>query len=75
MSFTLAVTEVVRHLESVYPQEGCGVLLWNPQANSWRVHPITNAYDRYHAADPVSFLMSRYVANPLIGNAASSRPL
>jgi len=49
------LSEVVRHLEAMYPQEGCGVLLWHPQAHTWRVHPITNAYDRYHAADPVRF--------------------
>jgi proteasome lid subunit RPN8/RPN11 len=46
---------VVCHLEAVYPQEGCGVLLWNEQASTWRVCPITNAYDRYHALDPVRF--------------------
>lgn len=49
------LSEVVRHLEAMYPQEGCGVLLWNPKAHTWRVQPITNAYDRYHAADPVRF--------------------
>jgi proteasome lid subunit RPN8/RPN11 len=49
------LTQVVRHLEAVYPQEGCGVLLWAPEQGSWRVHPLTNAYDRYHALDPVRF--------------------
>ena len=47
--------EVLRHLEAMYPQEGCGVLLWHEQSRAWRVRPITNAYDRYHALDPVRF--------------------
>lgn len=56
MRFTLPdLTQVVRHLEAMYPQEGCGVLLWAPDQGSWRVHPLTNAYDRYHALDPVRF--------------------
>ena len=49
------LTEVVRHLEAMYPQEGCGVLLWHEQRGTWRVRPITNAYDRYHALEPVRF--------------------
>lgn len=49
------LSEVVRHLEAVYPQEGCGVLLWHEDERSWRVCLITNAYDRYHALDPVRF--------------------
>jgi len=31
------------------------VLLWHEQRDAWRVRPITNAYDRYHALDPVRF--------------------
>jgi proteasome lid subunit RPN8/RPN11 len=49
------LTEVVRHLEAMYPQEGCGVLLRHGQRGTWRVRPITNAYDRYHALEPVRF--------------------
>ncbi|MDC0707820.1 M67 family metallopeptidase [Stigmatella sp. ncwal1] len=49
------LSEVLRHLEACYPQEGCGVLLragpWGP----WRVRCLPNAYDRYHAADPRRF--------------------
>jgi proteasome lid subunit RPN8/RPN11 len=49
------LTEVVRHLEAMYPKEGCGVLLWHEQRRTWRVRPITNAYDQYHALEPVRF--------------------
>ena len=31
------------------------MLLWHEQRDAWRVRPITNAYDRYHALDPVRF--------------------
>jgi proteasome lid subunit RPN8/RPN11 len=48
------LSEVIRHLESVYPQEGCGVIL-RGGGGGWRVRPLPNAYDRYHAADPVRF--------------------
>ncbi|MDY7227948.1 Mov34/MPN/PAD-1 family protein [Hyalangium rubrum] len=46
---------VVRHLEAMYPQEGCGVILRAGPSGPWRVRPLRNAYDRYHAADPVRF--------------------
>jgi proteasome lid subunit RPN8/RPN11 len=49
------LSPVVRHLEAMYPQEGCGVVLWAEQGDSWCVRPLTNAYDRYHALDPVRF--------------------
>jgi len=44
---------VYRHLESCYPSEGCGVLIHGP--NGWRIRPMENAYDRYHARDPKGF--------------------
>jgi proteasome lid subunit RPN8/RPN11 len=49
------LSEVIRHLESTYPHEGCGVILAAGPEGPFRVHPLPNAYDRYHAADPVRF--------------------
>lgn len=49
------LSEVIRHLEKTYPQEGCGVILRAGPEGPWRVRPLPNAYDRYHAADPVHF--------------------
>jgi proteasome lid subunit RPN8/RPN11 len=46
---------VLRHLETAYPNEGCGVLLRNPTSGRWRVHPMRNAYDDYRARDPASY--------------------
>lgn len=34
--------EVVRHLEAMYPQEGCGVVLREGAAGPWRVRPLRN---------------------------------
>lgn len=48
------LTEVLRHVERTYPEEGCGVLL-RSASGSWRTVPIDNVYDRYHQADPESF--------------------
>ena len=45
--------EVARHLESCYPNEGCGLLLRGP--DGWSVRPMANVYDRYHARDPERF--------------------
>ena len=49
------LSEIIRHLEATYPQEGCGVILRAGPKGPWRIQPITNAYDRYHAADPARF--------------------
>ncbi|HYH97137.1 M67 family metallopeptidase [Hyalangium sp.] len=49
------LSEIIRHLEATYPQEGCGVILRAGPRGSWRIRPLPNAYDRYHAADPVRF--------------------
>lgn len=49
------LSEVIRHLEATYPQEGCGVILRAGPNGPWRIQPISNAYDRYHAEDPARF--------------------
>ena len=46
---------VVRYLEAAWPQEGCGVILRAGAEGTWRVRFMPNAYDRYHAADPVRY--------------------
>lgn len=45
--------EVLRHVESCYPNEGCGVILLGPEG--WVIRPMANVYDRYHAVDPERF--------------------
>ena len=47
------LSSMFRHLESCYPDEGCGLILQGPQG--FRIQPLENAYDRYHARDPVQF--------------------
>lgn len=49
------VSEIVRHLESCYPREGCGVVLRAGEGGLWRVRPLRNAQDALHAQDPVCF--------------------
>jgi [CysO sulfur-carrier protein]-S-L-cysteine hydrolase len=49
------LSDVIRHLESAYPQEGCGVLLRAGEGGAWRVRPLRNAYDAHAARDPVRF--------------------
>jgi proteasome lid subunit RPN8/RPN11 len=44
---------VVEHVQRCYPNEGCGVLIRG--AKEWRIRPLVNAYDRYHARDPSGF--------------------
>jgi [CysO sulfur-carrier protein]-S-L-cysteine hydrolase len=48
------LSKVIAHLESAYPNEGCGVLLRTPRGE-WISCPMRNAYDRYHAQDPLRF--------------------
>jgi [CysO sulfur-carrier protein]-S-L-cysteine hydrolase len=55
------LSEVLRHLEACYPNEGCGVLL-RTGAGGWRVRPLLNAYDRYRAAAPSRFPRSARTA-------------
>jgi proteasome lid subunit RPN8/RPN11 len=45
---------VLLHVESQYPREGCGILFVN-SAGEWRTLPMANAYDAYHAKDPLRF--------------------
>jgi len=47
--------DVIQHLESCYPQEGCGLILRADGVPAWRIRPMGNAYDRYHAQDPARF--------------------
>ena len=47
--------DVVRHLESTWPQEGCGVLLRAGRSGPWRCRPLRNVQDALHAEDPVRF--------------------
>lgn len=49
------LSDVIRHLESCYPQEGCGVLLRSAEGGAWRVRPLRNAQDELHGRDPVRF--------------------
>lgn len=44
------LSEVVRHLESSYPREGCGVLLRAGEGGPWRVRPLRNACDALHTS-------------------------
>ncbi len=47
------LSEVVAHAEADYPSEACGILLL--REGRWRVRRMSNAYDRYHAIDPLRF--------------------
>ena len=47
------VSKVIAHAEAEYPHEACGVLLLRD--GQWQVRPMSNAYDRYHAMDPLRF--------------------
>ncbi|HZH75258.1 MAG TPA: M67 family metallopeptidase [Archangium sp.] len=47
------LSEILLHLESCYPQEGCGVLLRAGAEGPWRVRPLRNVQDALHASDPV----------------------
>jgi [CysO sulfur-carrier protein]-S-L-cysteine hydrolase len=48
------LSTILKHLESCYPNEGCGLVLRDPQGRL-RVRLMQNAYDRYHAKDPVTY--------------------
>ncbi|MBJ6762363.1 Mov34/MPN/PAD-1 family protein [Myxococcaceae bacterium JPH2] len=37
------IAEVVRHLQSAWPAEGCGVILQGEAPETWRVRPLRNA--------------------------------
>lgn len=48
-----SLSEIIAHAEADYPREACGVALWRD--GNWRIRPMVNAYDRYHAQDPIRF--------------------
>ena len=50
------LSDVVRHLEAVWPEEGVGVLLRRGEA--WRVRPLENAYARAQAREPGRYPLS-----------------
>ncbi len=47
------LSEIITHVESGYPSECCGLVLTG--GAGWRVRPMLNVYDRYHAIDPRRF--------------------
>lgn len=49
------LSDVIRHLETCYPLEGCGVILRAGAGGPWRVRPLLNAYDRYRARSAYRF--------------------
>lgn len=49
------LSEVLQHLESTWPREGCGVLLRAGPSGAWRCRPLRNVQDTLHAEDPVRF--------------------
>jgi len=67
-AFPADLREVCGHLESTYPDEGCGVVLRHPTDGRLTVVPMKNVYDRYHARDPVRFprtARTAYLFDPL----------
>jgi [CysO sulfur-carrier protein]-S-L-cysteine hydrolase len=48
------LSAVIAHVESTYPNEGCGIILRGLDGK-WRVQPMQNVYDKYHAVDPEGF--------------------
>jgi len=53
---------ILRHLESTYPREGCGVLLRSGASGAWRLRIMRNAYDDLHALDPEAWPRSSHTA-------------
>lgn len=49
----LELVPMIRHVESTYPEEGCGLVFNGP--TGLRVQPMTNVYDKYHAKLPAQF--------------------
>ncbi|ATB32936.1 Mov34/MPN/PAD-1 family protein [Melittangium boletus] len=54
-SWSEALDEVVRHLESAWPLEGCGVLLRVGPRGPWRCRPLRNALDARAARTAYAF--------------------
>lgn len=48
------LSAIFAHVEAAYPNEGCGVILRDREGR-WRIRPMQNAQDRYHARDPEQF--------------------
>ena len=49
------LSEMKAHLESAYPDEGCGLILEGPEPGRFQIRPMRNVQDRYHAQDPERF--------------------
>ncbi len=61
------LTEIHRYLETRYPEEGCG-LVYAETDGTFRVHPMANVYDKYHARDPATYPRTNrtaYLFNPM----------
>ncbi|MBX7115192.1 MAG: Mov34/MPN/PAD-1 family protein [Myxococcaceae bacterium] len=56
-----ALRAIALHVESTYPDEGCGVVLAHADG-AFEVRPLTNAYDRYHALDATRYPRTRRTA-------------
>lgn len=59
--------DVHAHLESKYPEEGCG-LIFRRKDGSHRGQPMANVYDRYAARDPKTYprtAKTAYLMNPM----------
>lgn len=41
-----------RHVESTYPEEGCGVIFHHPGTGAFRIEPLTNVYEQFKAKAP-----------------------
>lgn len=54
--------EILRHLESCYPSEGCGLVIRRVSDGALRVRPMSNAYDKYRLLEPESFPRSSRTA-------------
>ncbi len=68
----LAVRDaVVHHLESAYPEEGCGVILQTGDAGPWRVRPLRNAAARPHTA--YAFAPEEWLAVSMEADARAER--
>ncbi len=51
VSLPADLTDVVRHLEAAYPNEGCGVIV-RERDGAFTVVPMKNDYDQLHARWP-----------------------
>ncbi len=59
--------QIVGWLELAYPSEGCGLILEQP-GGVFRVQPLENLADKYHALDPEAYPRTgrdSYILNPI----------